>query len=702
MSQDDTGIPSLLCASCSSIDFKGAFVRLPRLGLPGHEIPQTMAITATRKDIQADCSLCSFVFERIFSDINLNDRVSAIGEIGYHFRAVDSLWVSRKPLLSRPKENSDVVIAIVRGGSDQKLNHKQLLQAISLGLIVPLAQRSALDLLESPGYCYGGRMVNSLSPDFNRLRSWIDECNSLQSDCHVDCKSSPGDVGFQTRVIDCWTRQIVPLTRDLEYLTLSYVWGNSIGDKNPQISQTSGFVPFPAPQTIEDAISVVRNMEKRYLWIDRYCIWQSENRQLQIQNMDEIYRNALSTIVPVEADSAETGFSGVSSPRCDQFKIWTNAGVLVFTFPHISYHLSSSVWMTRGWTYQEAVLSRSCMFFTKDQVYFACRSAYQSEAVEQAEISLRDPYRETLEPRLLSHADYVYPLGRPGYREHLYYEHIKAYTSRSLTLDSDGLNAFEGIIKSGRTKSLWGIVGYRDHHDELGFAVGLGWCSLRKPPEGGPVRRREEFPTWSWVSLVDQIEHAMVAIGTSSGLAGCSIFYIEDENGKRVRFADTYRRVAEYGTLLFSNFGKALFIKARIAQVRLVWSKKAGICSVYASKRPSKSLFHSRRDPSSSPLEVAHVMARIDSEDAGLVSDIESRPWHAVQLFWTERIVPAGLVRQGYWMLVDKRERIAHRIGIIIPVHDEGLFWEAEEILAQGKAVRMQNLKTRRRLIRIE
>ena len=273
--------------------------------------------------------------------------------------------------------------------------------------------------------------------------------------------------------------------------------------------------------------------------------------------MHEIYRNTLSTMVPVEANGAESGFSGVSSPRCNQFRIWTNAGLLVFAFPHISHHLSSSIWLTRGWTYQEAFLSRSCIFFTKDQVYFACRSVYQSEAVERAQSLLRYALRETLEPNLLIHANYLKSYGRPHYPELYFYEHVNAYTSRSLTLHSDGLNAFEGIIQSTDTKSFWGIVGYRSNHTELGFAVGLAWLGLRKPPGGGPIRRREEFPTWSWVSLVDRIRLAIGVTGQIDTLAGCSTFCVEDENGQRVRIAGFYQRIGESGALP-SNFGKAL------------------------------------------------------------------------------------------------------------------------------------------------
>ena len=213
--------------------------------------------------------------------------------------------------------------------------------------------------------------------------------------------------------------------------------------------------------------------------------------------MHEIYRNALSTIVPVEADSAGSGFGGVSSPRCDQFRFWTNAGLLVFTFPHISYQLSSSIWLTRGWTYQEAFLSRSCVFFTRDQVYFACRSVYWSEDAEQAPFSFGGVYQETLQPKLLDYADHL-----NAYKSDsalVFYDHIKAYTSRSLTLDSDGLNAFEGIIKSVDTKSFWGIINHPSYHysdhSGVGFAVRLAWYGLRKPPGGVLIRHREDFPT---------------------------------------------------------------------------------------------------------------------------------------------------------------------------------------------------------------
>ena len=107
-------------------------------------------------------------------------------------------------------------------------------------------------------------------------------------------------------------------------------------------------------------------------------------------------------------------------------------------------------------------------------------------------------HAETLEPKLLNYADYLDETSRLDIPECFFYDHVRAYTSRSLTLDSDGLNAFEGILKSWDTKSFWGIISYRSsdrkpEHSELGFAVGLAWFGLRKALEEVPYIDAKAF-----------------------------------------------------------------------------------------------------------------------------------------------------------------------------------------------------------------
>ena len=53
--------------------------------------------------------------------------------------------------------------------------------------------------------------------------------------------------------------------------------------------------------------------------------------------------------------------------------------ISTITDPHAS--IRSSRWASRGWTFQEAVLSRRCLFFTDQQMYFECNSMSCFESI---------------------------------------------------------------------------------------------------------------------------------------------------------------------------------------------------------------------------------------------------------------------------------------------------------------------------------
>jgi hypothetical protein len=59
------------------------------------------------------------------------------------------------------------------------------------------------------------------------------------------------------------------------------------------------FLSGDLPDTIEDAITVTRNLGFQYLWIDRYCIDQQNEKEAsaQIRQMDLVYKNAEITII---------------------------------------------------------------------------------------------------------------------------------------------------------------------------------------------------------------------------------------------------------------------------------------------------------------------------------------------------------------------------------------------------------------------
>jgi hypothetical protein len=129
------------------------------------------------------------------------------------------------------------------------------------------------------------------------------------------------------------------------------------------------------PRVVTHAIFVTKALGIKYLWVDRYCIDQNNPVQKhdQISKMNLIYEGAEITIVNVAGDNAQSGLPGVDDEvRPRQPKAEIGDTVLVSTLCSPREQVKNSIWSTRGWTYQEAVLSRRRLVFTSDQVYFEC------------------------------------------------------------------------------------------------------------------------------------------------------------------------------------------------------------------------------------------------------------------------------------------------------------------------------------------
>jgi len=499
----------MLCLKCKELDFKSIFAP-PSDPLPPNGLP----VTEFRSDFNADCSFCSTVLSVLPATPEGNPRISngASGtSFGYYLRACDSLQplrLCREP--HRVASQPNVVLAVVPGRPDLQSQADVIDEAISRGVIVPTYEPSPQNHLTRGRYDYRGRIVRPDGINFTLLRSWIGGCQKWEQGSHRKYSHHLlGKTRVLSRVIDCFTRKMVPLMEDMEYLALSYVWGpQKAADTtlSPGGNQ-SDCLPCPVPRTIEDAIAVVRRLGKQYLWVDRYCIWDSEDRHLQIQNMHRIYTNSICTIVAAYGDDANSGLCGISSSRCTQPQLKTNAGILVTTFPNLAHQLARSRWASRGWTYQEAVLSRRCLFFTSDQVYFVCQTSLHCEAVAQSSLYLPDETRQALGPGIMSISSQP-SCGLEGDTEHIIYRHIREYSGRSLTFDSDALNAFRGIISTVSTFAYYGLPFLETQTADSAFARALVWRSTGYSPSGQRIRRREGYPTWSWTSLLGQIDYS--------------------------------------------------------------------------------------------------------------------------------------------------------------------------------------------------
>ena len=148
------------------------------------------------------------------------------------------------------------------------------------------------------------------------IKTWIDAC-----DCDHTCigilTERPKTKGLL--LIDVTERSIVAAPDAARYLILSYAWDNvhrETGYAARVHEDGSLKLPPRVPSTIEDAITLTRLLDVRYLWVDVYCIEQQDltKKIEQINQMDTIFQGAYLTIVPISVDTSDTRIVSVSIP----------------------------------------------------------------------------------------------------------------------------------------------------------------------------------------------------------------------------------------------------------------------------------------------------------------------------------------------------------------------------------------------------
>lgn len=321
--------------------------------------------------------------------------------------------------------------------------------------------------------------------------------------------------------VNCETREIIPAPLKAQYVALSYVWGQSTTASK---DMDRGILKSNLPRTIEDAMSVTRSLGQQYLWIDRYCI-PSDDREQQISRMHDIYEGAHFTIIAAVGEDPHYGLPGVSSRgRVRPAPLRIGPYLFGATFPSPKLVTEASKWHTRGWTYQEGLLSRRMLVFTDHQVFLQCdRSAffespdqYWSPRLDES-IARHKPLENffNLAPTLESIRKSPW-------------DHIRNYTTLDLTNPNDAINGMLGILNfyqnyecNPRVMEMIKSHTASIHHSpnyQLRHIAGLpiSWCEEKKPRLStklewaipialfwrckNPSDRRPGvcFPSWSW------------------------------------------------------------------------------------------------------------------------------------------------------------------------------------------------------------
>ncbi|KAI9150206.1 hypothetical protein HJFPF1_09961 [Paramyrothecium foliicola] len=313
--------------------------------------------------------------------------------------------------------------------SSQPLEEDELEQGAFIALKIAKVDSSSSDFIAYFGSIYPAfglfertsptRLLSATSVDWALLRSYLSSCYHQ----HAGCSSPTVETqihGFS--LIDCHTRMLVPATNRMDYVALSYVWGVPEKDLRME-SPEPGDKLSEAPLVIEDAISAVRELGHRYLWVDSYQEELFSSRQL-------IFGSHQVSFICLQNENFE-----------------------VYTAPTV---LANSTSMQRDLTYDFDALNG----------IKATLNSFAESTDDPVGTLWGIPFAETIAP-----LDHDQPSNRAGIPD------------------------TTGLLSRADFASDCAIFGYS-----------LSWKMSGNTPRGRQtLRRRKEFPTWSWASCIGHI-----------------------------------------------------------------------------------------------------------------------------------------------------------------------------------------------------
>lgn len=382
-----------------------------------------------------------------------------------------------------------------------------------------------------------------------QIRRWLELCWRTHTGTCRNEDLVRGERPERMRVIDIKNSMIADFNSSMTYVTLSYCWGKDQRCKLLKSNIKDWMKPKGLPiekmhKTIRDAITLAQELGIRYLWVDALCIVQDDKsvQADQISQMHRVYTSSWFTIMATEGADCDAGIPGVSSPR-DSYQLITPVnGIRVgVRLPTLQETMSNATWNTRGWTYQELLLSVTKIYFTSHQMYFECFGGRKSYFEDTYLDILESDTEESFASWPISQGMPKLWLDNKSFRDHLNIEHyldhlhnfILNYTLRVLTFDSDVYNAFQGIYNRMHSTEILGARGVVAGLPLMQLNQALLWHPL------SPLKVRDtgdlHVPRWSWASHAGPIDPKLERRGRTVEIRDVVVITL---SGKRVEIPD--------------------------------------------------------------------------------------------------------------------------------------------------------------------
>lgn len=518
-----------LCADCQSLPLDTLFTRLQTYG----RLSQLYTCLGTLKEVwtRSDCAFCSMIkytLSQHYGDSIVESKIQAQESCLLMMSPcpVDmtiDLAMGTKEKLQKPMALYQQLVAYnPRGTSLTPTEYDDYLYA-------PMVQLILSDKTTNTPYALFGKRVVPDSIDWDHVNRWLTVCQQR----HSTRADSSDEIGIWNRgqasgvsqllVVDVLDDCVTPLPNNEQYLALSYMWGGDqklkLQKANRALMETPGFLSTPGGQpsrTIRHAIEVTRKLGRRYLWADALCIVQDDDQIFldNVSKMDVIYSEAWLTIVAAAGKDADGGIPGVTAEvvrtRC-QMCVTVVPGPrrepssLPPTEPPDSPPITvanvldnggdvinGSTWNTRGWTYQERLLSRRQLIFTTAQVFFHCRDGCRCR---------EDRHLGDAQGTEASSSDSFFLDFENSDLFAIFAQAVHEYTERFLSEPEDKIWGLFGILT--RLARLFGAPFFFGLPSSL-FDAGLLWM-----PVGTCTRGDKRFPSWSWAGWDGPVRYSL-------------------------------------------------------------------------------------------------------------------------------------------------------------------------------------------------
>jgi hypothetical protein len=356
----------------------------------------------------------------------------------------------------------------------------------------------------------------------SQIKRWVNDC----VENHPGCRKAVSDIFVPTRLLDLnlidsnYIRVVETEPNNIKgpYVTLSHCWGKALlltlTRENEARLKKVGAHMNDLPLNFQEAIIVARELKMRYIWIDSLCICQGKGGDFATEGqlMHKVYRYSYcniaiadssdsrggifrkrkpSSIIPSKLSTSATSKLGEATWRILPSDIWTSS-------------LLGSKIYTRGWVFQERMLSPRILHFAHDQIFWDCCTLSATETLPTGLPHVLDSLASTDRHWRGRIQSVTYPQSVPvvgekdDSMEKFWKTSVANYTNCDLTNQEDKTFAIWSIAKIVRDVldeeyggGLW----------EFGLEEQLAWQVKDCKKDMRLVDLESRWPSWTWASI---------------------------------------------------------------------------------------------------------------------------------------------------------------------------------------------------------